>query len=94
MVACTLIAEKEVVSFLEEELIKLSVKSSSIVLTEKPTLLCMFWSKKSYNLDSFRAQMMSLWKVKTKVDIQIAGQNLFLIIVENDDDLDTILEGR
>lgn len=94
VVADVFMAEREAVTFLEEELIKLTVKCSSIVSNEKPMLLCMVWSKKSYNSDRFRVQMKSLWKVKKKFDIQIAGQNLFLIIFENDDDLETILEGR
>lgn len=45
----------EAVALLEEELVKLSIRSAMIVPLEKPTLLCTVWSKKSYNLDSFRA---------------------------------------
>ncbi|KAH1073096.1 hypothetical protein J1N35_025424 [Gossypium stocksii] len=49
--------EGEKISLLAEELIQLSVKSSTIIPSEKPTLLCSIWIKKSYNPDSFRAHM-------------------------------------
>ncbi|KAH1030738.1 hypothetical protein J1N35_042912 [Gossypium stocksii] len=45
----------EEISLLEEELIQLSVKSSMVVPSEKPTLLSTIWTKKSYNPDSFKA---------------------------------------
>ncbi|MBA0600344.1 hypothetical protein Gorai_006532, partial [Gossypium raimondii] len=51
-------------------------------------------TRKSYNPDSFRAQLKSIWKIRKKFEIQVAGQNLFLISFENDDDLEMILEGR
>lgn len=49
------IAEKDEIVMLEEELIQLLVKSSSIVHTGKPSLLCTVWTKKSYNPNSIRA---------------------------------------
>ncbi|KAK5811499.1 hypothetical protein PVK06_026836 [Gossypium arboreum] len=72
----------EEVSFLAEELIQLSVKSSMVVPSDKPTLLCPIWKKKSYNPDSFRAQMKSIWKTRKKFEIQLAEQNLFLIVLK------------
>ncbi|KAK5833005.1 hypothetical protein PVK06_016814 [Gossypium arboreum] len=47
------------VSLLAEELIQLSVKSSMVQAKDKPTLICTVWTEKSYNPDSFRAQMKS-----------------------------------
>lgn len=66
--------EGEEISLLAEELIQSSVKSSMIVPSEKPTLLCTIWTKKSYNPDSFRAQIKSIWKTRKKFKIQLAGQ--------------------
>ncbi|MBA0748181.1 hypothetical protein Gogos_005028 [Gossypium gossypioides] len=82
------------ISLLAEELIQLSVKSSMVVPSEKPTLLCTIWTRKSYNPDSFRSQMKSIWKTRKKFEIQLAGQNLFLIVFETEEDLETIMEGR
>ncbi|MBA0715886.1 hypothetical protein Golax_014762, partial [Gossypium laxum] len=48
--------ERDEISLLEEELIQLSVKSLLVVTNGKPTL-CIVWTKKSYNPDSFRAQL-------------------------------------
>ncbi|MBA0686859.1 hypothetical protein Goari_014435 [Gossypium aridum] len=48
--------ERDEISLLEEELIQLSVKSLLVVTDGKPTL-CIVWTKKSYNLDSFQAQL-------------------------------------
>lgn len=38
--------------------------------------------------------MKSIWKSKKKVDIQVAGQNLFLISFDLEEDLEMIMEGR
>ncbi|PPS15616.1 hypothetical protein GOBAR_AA04967 [Gossypium barbadense] len=77
-----------------EELVQLTVKSSLVVPSESPTLLCSVWTRKSYNPDSFRAQLKSIWKTRKKFEIQVAGQNLFLISFEIEDDLEMILKGR
>ncbi|MBA0685278.1 hypothetical protein Goari_012949, partial [Gossypium aridum] len=45
------------ISLLAEEFTQLSVKSSMVEPTKKPTLLCTIWTEKSYNLDSFRVQI-------------------------------------
>lgn len=50
--------------------------------------------EKSYNPDSFHAQMKFIWKTKKKFDIKVAGQNLFLIEFEALNDLESIFEGR
>ncbi|KAH1082157.1 hypothetical protein J1N35_021918 [Gossypium stocksii] len=84
----------EEISLLAEELIQLSVKSSLVEPIGKPTLIYTIWTEKLYNPDSFRAQMRSIWKTKKKFDIQLAGQNLFLIVFELDEDLETIMEGQ
>ncbi|KAH1121338.1 hypothetical protein J1N35_004498 [Gossypium stocksii] len=84
----------EEISLLAEELIQLSVKSSLVEPTGKPTLICTIWTGRSYNPDSFRAQMRSIWKTKKKFDIQLAGQNLFLIVFEVDEDLESVMEGQ
>ncbi|KAK5793771.1 hypothetical protein PVK06_034929 [Gossypium arboreum] len=82
------------ISLLAEELIQLSVKSSMVVPSEKPTLLCTIWTKKFYNPDSFRAQMKSIWKTRKKFEIKLEGQNLFLIMFESEEDLELIMEGQ
>ncbi|PPD95913.1 hypothetical protein GOBAR_DD07058 [Gossypium barbadense] len=83
---------RDEVSLLAEELIQLSVKSSMVEPNDKPTLICTIWTKKSYNLDSFKAQMKSIWKTKKKFEIQSVGQNLFLIVFELEEDLETVME--
>ncbi|PPR91739.1 hypothetical protein GOBAR_AA28950 [Gossypium barbadense] len=83
-------AEEKELALFEEELIQLSVKSSSVRPSENPTLLCTVWTKKSYNPDSLRAQLRSIWKTKRKFKILIAGQNLFSISFEDKEDLDGI----
>lgn len=85
---------REEIFLLGEELIQLSVKSSSVVPSKKPTLICSVWTKKSYNPDSFRAQMKNIWKTRKKFNIHVAGQNLFKIEFDNEDDLELILEGH
>ncbi|MBA0881534.1 hypothetical protein Goshw_025530 [Gossypium schwendimanii] len=45
------------ISLLAEELIQLSVKSLMVEPNDKPSLVCSVWTKKSYNQDSFKAQM-------------------------------------
>ncbi|KAK8344733.1 hypothetical protein V6Z12_A07G098900 [Gossypium hirsutum] len=84
------------ISLLADELIQLSVKCSLVVSNEKPTLICSIWTKKAYNPESFKARMKSIWKTKRKFEIQLVGQNLFLILIVFDlkDDLETIMEGR
>ncbi|KAA3459314.1 hypothetical protein EPI10_013820 [Gossypium australe] len=66
--------EEDEVSLLAEEIIHLSVKSTSITPGDKPTLICTIWTKKSYNLDSFRAQMKSIWKTKDYLETILEGQ--------------------
>ncbi|KAH1057211.1 hypothetical protein J1N35_035276, partial [Gossypium stocksii] len=76
------------------ELIQLSMKGSKVVPSPKPTLICMVWTKKLYNPESFKAQIKSIWKTRKKFEIQMVGQNLFLIVLELEEDLETIMEGR
>ncbi|MBA0699391.1 hypothetical protein Goari_001033 [Gossypium aridum] len=45
------------ISLLEEELIQLSMKSSLVVLSENPSLICSVWTMKSHNPNSSQAQM-------------------------------------
>lgn len=85
--------ERGNVSLLKEELIQLFVKSSKVVPWEKPPLLCSVWTSKTYNLDSFCVQMRSIWKTRKKFEIQIIGQNLIVISFEDEDDLESVLEG-
>ncbi|PPD87772.1 hypothetical protein GOBAR_DD15288 [Gossypium barbadense] len=85
--------EKDEISLLEEELVQLTVKSSMVVPSENLTLLCLIWTKKSYNPDSFRAQMKIIWKTRKNFEIQVAGQNLFLIVFETEEDLEMVMEG-
>ncbi|MBA0785420.1 hypothetical protein Gotri_025480 [Gossypium trilobum] len=40
------------------------------------------------------SKMKSIWKTKKKFEIQRVGQNLFLIVFELEEDLESILEGR
>ncbi|MBA0780607.1 hypothetical protein Gotri_004690 [Gossypium trilobum] len=72
----------------------LSVKGSRVVPSSKPTLICTVWMTKLYKPESFRAHMKSIWKTRKKFEIQMVGQNLFLISFELADDLELILEGR
>ncbi|PPD91134.1 hypothetical protein GOBAR_DD11910 [Gossypium barbadense] len=82
------------ISLLAKELIRLSIKCSIVVPNVKPTLLFTIWIEKSYNPDSFRAQMKSIWKTRKKFEIQLARQNLFLIVFDTEEDLETVMEGR
>ncbi|MFQ6644988.1 hypothetical protein Gotur_020351 [Gossypium turneri] len=86
--------EGDEIFLLVEELIQLSVKSSMVEPNGKPSLICSIWTKKSYNQDSFKAQMKSIWKTKEKFEIQLVGQNLFLIMFESEEDLETVMEGQ
>lgn len=43
------------ISFLEEKLTKLWVKSPFVRPSDKPSLICSVWTKKTYNPNSFRA---------------------------------------
>lgn len=85
--------EIDEIFFLEKELVQLTVKNSQVVPIKNLTLVCSVWSKKSYNPDSFRAQMISLWKTKKKFEIQIVRLNLFLISFGCEEDLESIMEG-
>lgn len=85
---------RDEISLLGEELLQLSVKSSMVMFSGKPTLLCTVWSKKSYNSDSFRAQLRSIWKTKSRFEIKVAGPNLFMVIFDEEDDLESIMAGR
>ncbi|MBA0788061.1 hypothetical protein Gotri_027751, partial [Gossypium trilobum] len=38
--------------------------------------------------------MKSIWKTKEKFEIQLVGQNLFLITFESEDDLESVMEGQ
>ncbi|MBA0663629.1 hypothetical protein Goklo_003733 [Gossypium klotzschianum] len=38
--------------------------------------------------------MRSIWKIKKKFEIQSVGQNLFIIVFDLEEDLETILEGQ
>ncbi|MBA0702150.1 hypothetical protein Goari_022631, partial [Gossypium aridum] len=86
--------KRDEISLPTEELIQLSIKGSKVVPSVKPTLICTIWTEKLYNLESFRAQMKSIWKTKKKFEIQTAGQNLFLIVFVLEEDLELIIEGR
>ncbi|KAK8301939.1 hypothetical protein V6Z11_D04G052500 [Gossypium hirsutum] len=81
-------------ALLEEELIQLTVKSSLVVPSENPTLICSVWMRKTYNPNSLKAQLRSIWKTKKKFEILVAGQNLFIISFEDEDDLEHIMEGH
>lgn len=65
-----------------------------MIPNSKPTLIYTVWTGKLYNQESFRAQMRSIWKTKKKFEIQKVGQNLYLIVFELEEDLESILEGR
>ncbi|MBA0570228.1 hypothetical protein Golob_003908, partial [Gossypium lobatum] len=85
--------EKAEISHLEEELVQLSGKSSLVVPNKNSLLIYFVWIKKSYNPDNFLAQLKSIWKTENKFEIQVVGQNLFLISFEDEEDLELILEG-
>ncbi|MFQ6634171.1 hypothetical protein Gotur_011823 [Gossypium turneri] len=85
---------RDEISLLAEELVQLSVKGSMVVPSSKPTLICTVWTEKLYNPDNFRAHMRGIWKTRKKFEIQLVGQNLFLIIFKMEEDLEMILEGR
>ncbi|MBA0682075.1 hypothetical protein Goari_023826 [Gossypium aridum] len=48
---------RDEISLLADKLVQLNVKSSLVVPIGKSMLLCSMWTQRSYNLDSFRAQM-------------------------------------
>lgn len=83
----------EGISFLEEEMVQLSIKSSVVEVPEKPSLICSVWTKKLFNPDNLSAQLKSLWKTKQKFDIRSIGPNLFFICFDCEDDLEFIMEG-
>ncbi|MBA0786241.1 hypothetical protein Gotri_027488, partial [Gossypium trilobum] len=84
--------QRDEISLLSEELIQLSVKGSRVIPDDKPTLICTIWTGKLYNPESFKAKMRSLWKTKKKFEIKLAGQNLYLIVFELEEDLELIME--
>ncbi|KAA3470617.1 reverse transcriptase [Gossypium australe] len=86
--------ESSEISLLADELIQLSIEKSLVVPSDKPTLICSVWTKKHFNTESLRAQLKSIWKTKRKFDIQMVGQNLFLIVFDLEEDLESIMEGR
>ncbi|KAA3464925.1 reverse transcriptase [Gossypium australe] len=86
--------EEKELALLEEELIQLSVKSSLVIPSENPTLICTVWTKKSYNPDNLIAQLKNIWKIKKKFEILIVGQNLFSISFEDEEDLDTVKRAK
>lgn len=55
---------RDEISVLEEELVQLSMKSLLIFLSTNPTLLCLVWTRNSYNSDSFCAQLKTIWKTE------------------------------
>lgn len=85
--------ENDDVSLLVEELVKLSVKSSKLVPSGAATLLCTIWTRKTYNLNTLKVQLRSLWKTKQKFDVKEAGSNMFLIHFESEEDIEVVLEG-
>ncbi|MBA0873647.1 hypothetical protein Goshw_005141 [Gossypium schwendimanii] len=85
---------RDEISLLAEKLIQLSVKGSMVVPNSKPTLICTVWIEKLYNPESFRAQMKSIWKTRKKFEIQMVEQNLFLIVFDLEEELETIMKGR
>ncbi|PPD74213.1 hypothetical protein GOBAR_DD28865 [Gossypium barbadense] len=82
------------ISLLAEELIQLTVNSSLVVLKSTLSLLCSVWSRKSYNPDSFRAQLRSIWKTRRKFEIQVVGKNLFQTSFKEENNLEMIMEDR
>ncbi|PPD77671.1 hypothetical protein GOBAR_DD25408 [Gossypium barbadense] len=82
------------IALLTEDLIQLSIKSSMVEPSNNFSLICSVWTNKPYNQDSFKVHMRSIWKTKKKFVIQVAGQNLFLIAFQLEEDLETVLEGQ
>ncbi|PPS04076.1 hypothetical protein GOBAR_AA16593 [Gossypium barbadense] len=82
--------DRSELALLEEELIQLTVKSSLVTPSTNLTLICSVWTKKTYNPNSLRAQLRSIWKTRKKFEILIAGQNLFTISLEDEEDLEQI----
>ncbi|MBA0845746.1 hypothetical protein Goarm_023033, partial [Gossypium armourianum] len=67
---------RDKITLLEEEFVQLSMTSSLVVPSDNPLLICFVWTWKSYNLDSFRAQLKSIWKTRKKFEIQVTGQSI------------------
>lgn len=70
------------------------MKSLLVVPSKNPALIGSVWTRKTYNLNSLRAQLRSIWKTKKKFEILVAGQDLFIISFEDEDNLEHIMEGR
>lgn len=85
------VMEKKDIDMLEEEMMRLSVKRSLLKPLSKATLVCTFWTKKPYNLDNLRAQLKSIWKTRKKFEIKITGKNLFIILFNEEDDMEFVL---
>ncbi|MBA0590313.1 hypothetical protein Gorai_019026 [Gossypium raimondii] len=85
---------RDEISLLEEDLVKLSIKSLLVVPTDSLRLLCSAWTSRSYNSDSFKAQMKSIWKTTKKFDIQVVGKKLFFTTFDDENNLELIMKGR
>lgn len=86
--------EREGISFFEEEMVQLSIKSSKVEAQEKLALICSVWTTRLFNPNNLRAHLKSLWKTKHKFEIRLVGPNLFLISFDSKDDLELIMDGR
>lgn len=82
------------IHLLEAELAQLSVKSLKILPDKNPSLLCTVWTRKKFHPGSIRAQMLSIWKLKKKVDFQLIRQNLYKLVFDLEEDMESILVGQ
>ncbi|KAK5783782.1 hypothetical protein PVK06_038297 [Gossypium arboreum] len=74
------------IGLLAEEL-QLSVKGSMVVPSEKPNLICIIWTEKLYNQDSFKAQTRK-FEFQTVISTSRKNSNsayFFSILAENRD---------
>lgn len=51
------------------------------------------WTRRTYNPNSLREQLKSLWKTKKMFNIKFAGQSLFLLSFESSKDMEFVLGG-
>ncbi|MBA0868097.1 hypothetical protein Goshw_008737, partial [Gossypium schwendimanii] len=56
--------------------------------------LALLEEEKTYNPNSLIAQLRSICKTKKKFEILVAGQNLFIISFEDENDFEHIMEGH
>lgn len=81
------------ITLLEDELQQLSVRSSIVAPKEGPYVDLLSLDKKTLQSRQFFSTIKSIWKTNRKFEIEVVGQDLFLISFEDEEYLEFVLEG-